>query len=333
MNIDSFTIIKELGKGMSGTVYLAKYKKKKYALKIEKIAEKNIIDTKFLSREQRELEFSYNFANKYPNQFVVLLKHDIVVCSHEQNYPRDPSYLPKDVQQLFEEKEKSKMCIRKVYPLIDGILKDIEDNLTQEQFYSYIIQLTFIIYLMTSNGYVHNDLHSSNIGYIKVNNRSTVNILGKKIPTFGYIFKAFDFGLVTHLKYNLSKTDLLKHNINFEDEINRIITKRLVYFEDNPYNLKIQRFVAIDPKTKLKFKKLSFYNTFNFEDISEDDKFLLFQIYFPKESQKILIGKSLKKVYKPILRVELADILCIIVNKTKLINIINYFSCKILNNL
>ena len=30
MNIDKFVIVKEIGRGMCGTIYLAKYKQKKY---------------------------------------------------------------------------------------------------------------------------------------------------------------------------------------------------------------------------------------------------------------------------------------------------------------
>jgi len=71
---------------MIGTVFLAKYKNKKYALKIEHILE---ADLKKSSSSQiwREIFFSTKFANKYPEQFIKLYSYDIIDnCTHKQEY-------------------------------------------------------------------------------------------------------------------------------------------------------------------------------------------------------------------------------------------------------
>ena len=69
---------------MAGTVFLVSDDITKYALKIEKIAEKyaeenlNNNTLNLQSRDLREIEFSLNFANKYPEQFIYLYAYDIV---------------------------------------------------------------------------------------------------------------------------------------------------------------------------------------------------------------------------------------------------------------
>ena len=77
MDINKFKLDKKLGSGMFGTTYLAFYKNKKYALKIEKISEKDITFDLSL-RDRRDIEFSENFANNYPEQFIYLYKYDLI---------------------------------------------------------------------------------------------------------------------------------------------------------------------------------------------------------------------------------------------------------------
>ena len=91
MDLKKLKIIKELGSGMKGTVYLAKYNNKYYAYKIEKILKKNISSTK------NEINFSLNFANKYHNQFI-LYKYDIIDnCNHNQKINISLNLLPDKV--------------------------------------------------------------------------------------------------------------------------------------------------------------------------------------------------------------------------------------------
>ena len=59
-----------------------------------------------------------------------------------------------------------------------------------------IIQLTYTIKLLHLNDYIHGDIHMGNIGWIKTAKNKKIQILNQSIPTFGYIFKVIDYGMV-----------------------------------------------------------------------------------------------------------------------------------------
>ena len=61
MDINNVKILKKLGNGMAGIIYLVLINKKRYALKIEKIAKK-YVKKNSSSREWREIDFALNFA-------------------------------------------------------------------------------------------------------------------------------------------------------------------------------------------------------------------------------------------------------------------------------
>lgn len=85
VKIKDIKVIKEIGSGMIGTTYLVKDKKNnKYALKIEKIFEKDIKKS-LKSNIWREIEFSNNLGKKYPDQFMYLYNYQIIKnCSNTQ---------------------------------------------------------------------------------------------------------------------------------------------------------------------------------------------------------------------------------------------------------
>ena len=86
--INKYKIIKKIKSGGQGSVFLTKYNNKKYALKIEKIIEKDI--TKNLgSIYWREIEFTTYMNKKYPNLFLKLYAHDIV---NNYNFSLDNPY-------------------------------------------------------------------------------------------------------------------------------------------------------------------------------------------------------------------------------------------------
>jgi len=102
---------------------------------------------------------------------------------------------------------KSPYCSIKLWSLIDGDLKSLlrKNKLSAKEFYDIYIQIVYIVYLMNKAGYFHNDFHPGNIGYVKTK-KKTIDILGHKILTHGYLIKAIDFGLVLHDKYPMSKS-------------------------------------------------------------------------------------------------------------------------------
>ena len=72
IDIDKIKIIKMIGRGMYGTIYLCKYKQKFFAYKIEHILEQDIHNKK--SNIWKEINFSIKFANKYQEQLTENLK-------------------------------------------------------------------------------------------------------------------------------------------------------------------------------------------------------------------------------------------------------------------
>ncbi len=333
-SIDKYKIIKELGHGMAGTIYLAKLGNKKFALKIEKISEKNIKKNTEFS-EWREIDFSEKFGNKYPEQFIKLIKYDIVDnCKHNQVYPGDLKYLPEQVANYFIEKNKSKYCIRKVYSLVDFDLTKIIDNLDKKQIYSLIVQNAYIIYLLNSNGYSHNDLHSQNIGVIKTK-KKYIKILGCDVPTLGFQYVALDFGLITWNKWKNSKEE--NKDMNSDKDIMRIIKRFIKYSGDlqidNKFGekRKISKLLELSDITKYAdlIKETCEYDTLSKYVDSDKDKIILYQILHPKKFQQIISGKEKIQVVNLSYKLDLIDIIYFFKYKNDLKKIIKYFTLKL----
>src|SRR5579885_1251588 len=71
-----YKIIREIGRGLYGIVYLVEYENKQYALKRQKILESHL-EKNYKSKVWREIEF-VNFVSQYPNHFIKLYKYQFV---------------------------------------------------------------------------------------------------------------------------------------------------------------------------------------------------------------------------------------------------------------
>jgi hypothetical protein len=330
MDINKFKIIKELGHGMIGTVFLAKYKNKKYALKIEHILEE---DRKKSSSSQiwREIFFSTKFANKYPEQFIKLYSYDIIDnCTHKQEYSMNVEMIRyKKIRDKIYNIAKSNLCIRKVYSLIDGVLDDVIDLLSHKQLYSFILQYSYIILLLQKNGYSHGDIHGGNIGYIKTK-KKFVKILNYNIPTYGYIFKFIDYGFVKNKKNKLSNENREFHKKFFTIEGNLSFIYSLLYDDYNFYNYLIENKINYnDEELYLNFLKSVEFDTIKYLSNNDYNCFLIYKILFIEKYQKSILKKKFKKVIEPIIRGDLSDILYFLKFYGNIYNIINYFTYKI----
>lgn len=186
--LHKYKILKELGNGMNGTTYLASHNNKKYALKIEKIFEKDIKKSTS-SPTWREIEFCKYMNKKYPDQFLTLYEHEIINnCEHEQKFSIDIKTFKKSVQNTLIEKNKSTFCSVKVYSLVDTTLRKLKDNLTDKEAMSIMVQVANIVYILHEHGYTHNDLHLDNIG-VKYTDKKYITILGKQVPTYGRLIQ------------------------------------------------------------------------------------------------------------------------------------------------
>jgi len=321
ISINNFKIIKELGRGMNGTVFLVEYHKKYYALKINKILPENV-KYNIKSDTWREINFSIKFANKYPDQFMKLYFYDIIDnCKHEQKYLVNAVKL-----------QKSNYCIRKIYSLIDDELKNVINDLDKKQIYSMIVQLTYCIYLMNTNKYVHADLHSKNIGIIKTDKK--IKIFDKSICTFGYQFIIIDYGSTLHPNFLLNYHELQKYNYYLKNEINTIMIQIITYDKDSD----VYKLVTANYKKNnninvyTNFLKSDEYKLLKNYASTDEDRFYLYQIMFPGSFQKEYLehlGVKFIKTHMPILKIDLEDILYFFKNKNDLKKIINYFSNKI----
>lgn len=222
-DINKFKIIKELGHGMNGVVFLVKYHDKKYALKIEHIYEKDI-EKSNSSYIWREIFFCKKLGNKYPNQFTKLYKYDII---SDCNYKHSKNIIL-NIKNKIDGLSQSKYCIRRIYDLVDGTFKDLIYKLSDEQISSFILQLSHTMMLLQKNGYSHGDIHFGNIGYIKTT-KTYIKILNNKIPTYGYIYKLIDYGFIKNKNNNLYIGNRIKFELSYFCEYILIILLNIIY--------------------------------------------------------------------------------------------------------
>ncbi len=317
-NIDSYKIIKELGYGFMGTVYLVEKNNKKYAMKIEHVLESDIINKN--SKVFRENRFYEKFANKYPQYFVIMKDFDIIDnCTHIQKYP--PSFTDK-FDNIIKNLANSKYCTRRIITLINNSLKSIIHTLTPNQIYSAIIQIHYITNLLHKNKYVQVDASIANVGYIKTDIKY-IKIDNHMIPTFGYIYKLYDFGSVLHI------SDTTVSNFNF------IKNKELLKIASYLYENSIQ---YIDIYSKKKYIN-SIMDSPEFEDIKNILKkparspYIYIRMYEILNNEKFKELINLEKENRNPIKfyIPQEDILYYIkeINNNNFNNIINYFLAKI----
>ena len=260
---------------------------------------------------------------------MTLYKYDVVNnCTHIQEFPNELKNYPVYVQKIFMEKNNSKYCIRKIYSLVDNTLKDTMGRLTVKQIYSMIAQTVYIIHLMRESGYTHNDFHSNNIGVVQTNARYMM-ILGNRVPLFGFQYVAIDYGMVLHKKYKMNRDEKKMHRDNLVHEVSRLL-KKLVTFEKNILMKKLHD-ASENQKIFDLFIRSADYLLVESYGIDDNDRFILYQILFPDNAQKMFFGKEYQTTYRPIMICESIDILYFFNNRLNIFNIIRYCAIR-LNN-
>jgi serine/threonine protein kinase len=310
---DDYKIIKEIGIGMMGTVYLVKDKaNNKYAMKIEKILKKHSNES--LEYDiWREIEFSNKMYKKYPNHFMKIYDNWIdKKCTHKQDWKKQELKLElfdKSAQNYYKKLFDSPYCSIKIYSLIDLTLKDIYEKLTDKQYYDIFIQCLYVMYLCNKSGYLQRDWKMDNIGLIKTDDKY-INIFDSKIKTHGYKVVLLDYGAVIHKKYILS---------SYEKNIFRNkMTDLFFMFDRYKYNM-IFNFKEFENKYNV--------DTFDSCTIDEDINKLLpkfnknndvlsqyiYKIKYYDKFENQLIGKEIEPI-KPKLLLPKETILFIIKN-------------------
>lgn len=325
--IDNYKIIKTLGHGMSGTVYLVKKGNKKYALKIEHILEKDIKKSN-KSLVWREIEFSIKFGNHHNDQFMKLVDYDIIDnCHHIQKYRFDLSYFPKNKQEEYKKLSQSKYCVRKVYTLIDTTLDKIIEKLTIKQIYSMIVQIAYALYLLHSNNYIHGDFHWENVGVIKTKNKF-IKIFDHNVPTYGYIYQLIDYGSI------LNKKDIA--NKKEETRFNEVIGYELRTIKDflmiTKFWKEVRKYKINTPFKEFykEFRKTEEYHLIKTITNNKYSQMYLFDILYAEKSQRMTLGNKFKKVMKVKLLIPLEDILYMVKYENNYKDMIDYFIDKLL---
>lgn len=300
IDIDKIKILEKIGHGMMGTIYLASYKNKKYAYKIEHVLEEDVINKNNLKYEiWREIDFCKKVANKYPEYFIELLSYDIIdMCEHKQKYSYDLSIFPQWLKDKFLALAESSYCSRKVYSLVDDSLANIFSKLSLQEKYSYICQLSNMIWIMHEKGFVHYDLHRhlANMGVCYTNKKYLkIKIDGENfsIPTFGKQYKALDYGLVLHESYKMTPYQSAEFKYLKKNELKECILRAFISKEkynkywksdDNTFYTHYCDKLNLDPI----FMSLPAKNL--------KDKFVLYQILHPVEYQRLIHGKNAKVI-------------------------------------
>ncbi len=293
--LDSYKVVKELGSGYAGTVYLVVKQGKYYALKIEKVLEEEFTKNyKYLG--WREIDFANQVASRYPNQFIELVDYDFISdCKHVQKTLKPIEQFSDKIKDLILRVRASEFCFRRIYTLVDNSVDHIIRNLKKHQIYSIFIQILYIVYLIHLKGYVHGDLQLRNIGIIKTDKKDII-IFGKKIPCFGYICKAIDYGSVLHKKYNLDMDKIKMYDDVLMKE-NRMVYHLGIDFEEF-YNEKER--IEKEHNIKINYQDVieNIRNTDEYKSIQlRDDaiKFIYYKIKYVELFQKQVLGKYYKK--------------------------------------
>ena len=242
MQLSKIKVIKKLGAGMLGTVYLINYDNNIYAMKVQKIFEEE--KTKNIKFPiWRELLF-YNDVNKMPPEsqkfFCKLYGYKIIEdCKHVQIRPK---VFP-NKKLFFNKINQSDICIILIidYKGSNNLYNFLQNNIPKKQIYSILLQVCKIILILSDLKYSHNDLHAGNI-MIHSTKDKTFEIMKHKIPYYGLQLVAIDYGNVTYNEddesyYFLELTEWLFYILQNKPKLEkncRIQKKKYPYEKEYP---------------------------------------------------------------------------------------------------
>ena len=323
---------KIIGRGMNGTVYLVKdNKNKKYAMKIQQIMPKDVKES-LATNMWREIYFAQTIAKKYPDHFMQLYDHKINnSCTHKQSWEEfnfESKDLPKAQQTYYKKLFASPHCSIKLWSYVDTTLDNLLHSwktFHSDIYYDFLIQMIYIVYLMSREGFFHNDFHGKNIGLTKTN-KKYITVLNKKINTHGYLVQAIDYELNLHKNYKLLGWQKVK--LTNDNDIFTIINLLLFDFADLKHYYKdvdIKEFNAI--KIAKEDEKLLLGYLKNLDLSKENYNFLLqilFKLIFYEKYERIILGDKFTKAIPPRLYVPMNVILYMIVHIYEPLNILKY---------
>lgn len=182
-------IIKKLGSGVMGTVYLVKVDGEDYIYKIEKFKSEA---KQLMNAFDRQIDFDETVAQHYPGKFLSLKSYGVIDnCSHRQD---PPSWVSGKVLLELKQKNHLKKCYFLIYsPVLDYTLQDLQDEIFangSKLYKTAFVQILEQIVILQKHGFRHGDIHPGNI------------------MSDGKSFRLIDYGGVSHPKYPKNKMDL-----------------------------------------------------------------------------------------------------------------------------
>jgi len=243
--------MKLLGTGFSGSTYLVKKNGKEYALKIQHVFEKDLLNKK--SKIWNEIKF-YKYVSDYYPLFKKFYSYKIITdCDFKKNNKSIGLVVSNEIE--YKKLQESKYCIEYLTSYENNTLSNILDKLTIKQIYSLILQLLFGIKILQRKKYIHNDFNYYNITYNKSTKKNIIikiNNKKYKIPIYNYIYTIIDYGdvKIQPKKFNKSQdinnliNNIEKHwvkfckiikkeDINYMKENSNNINKLIKYFQKN----------------------------------------------------------------------------------------------------
>jgi len=293
MDFSKIKVIKKLGAGMFGTVYLVDYENKKYAMKVQKILEEEKKQNpKFPI--WRELLF-FNDVNKMPRDaqkfFCRLHGFKIQACGkykhiRPKNSPQNSIFFEK-----FKKMNASNICILLVMDYLGSIsLYDyLQTSLPAKKIYTILLQICKINKIMSDMKYSHNDLHPLNL--MVTQTKSGIQLV------------AIDYGNVTNARYGrelsndseeyyfLDLTKSLFYVLQNQPKLEkncRLQKKKFPYeikkkYEEDVWKILFQKYEEIIDEYAEKYLKLypnlrKFYNEFKKGGGSNKNDTIIFRI-------------------------------------------------------
>jgi len=235
--------MKLLGSGFSGSTYLVKKNGKEYALKIQHIFEKDLLNKK--SQIWDEIKF-YKYVSDYYPLFKKFYSYKIITdCDFRKNNKSIGLTVSNSYKNKYKKLQESKFCIEYLTSYENNTLSNIIDKLTIKQIYSLILQLLFGIKILQKKKYTHNDFNYHNITYTKTKKKYiiiTINNKKYKIPVYNYIYTIIDYGAVKiqPKKFNKSQdiNNLINNIENYWVEFCKIIKEEdIKYMKENSNNI------------------------------------------------------------------------------------------------
>lgn len=199
MSLSNLPVRRVLGEGAIGKVFLLERNGQRFALKVEYILPMYL---KRGGKFDNEKRFAQQVARRHPDKFIQLLDSSVVRgCSAELS--DIPDYFPASKKKFLAKARKGRICVYKLYTLVDTTLSKIERNLCRMSLphrYSILLQLLDILRVMEETKWVHGDFHPGNVGILNAPRRKTVTVGQSQIPvpTYGTQVQSIDLSDVLH---------------------------------------------------------------------------------------------------------------------------------------